>query len=131
VLLSLEGKFFVVELEYLAGFLLPVEEFFMLVSEDFSCSTWPSSSATQQQHSGSRLPLDLQQLADKSSGVPLFLLRRSLFFHTKSSPFACNSWISLWYLAKAASSFDYTAAACFRDFTSCSSSASARSTVSP
>jgi hypothetical protein len=26
VLLALEGKFFVVELEYLAGFLLPVEE---------------------------------------------------------------------------------------------------------
>jgi hypothetical protein len=24
----------------------------MLVSEDFSCSTWPSSSATQQQYSG-------------------------------------------------------------------------------
>jgi hypothetical protein len=26
VLLALEGKFFVVELEYLAGFLLPIEE---------------------------------------------------------------------------------------------------------
>jgi hypothetical protein len=38
---------------------------------------------------------------------------------------------SLWYLAKAASSFDCMAAACFRDFASCSSSASAQSTVSP
>jgi hypothetical protein len=28
VLLALEGKFFVVDLEYLAGFLLPVEEIF-------------------------------------------------------------------------------------------------------
>jgi hypothetical protein len=34
-------------------------------------------------------------------------------------------------LAKAVSSFDYMAAACFRDFTSCSSNVSARSTASP
>jgi hypothetical protein len=46
-------------------------------------------------------------------------------------PFACNSWTLLWYLAKAASSFDCMAAACFRDFTSCSSSVSAQSTASP
>jgi hypothetical protein len=65
-----------------------------------------------------RLPLDLQQLPNKSNGVPLFLLRRLLFFRTKSSPFACNSWVSLWYLAKAASSLSYMAAACFRDFKS-------------
>jgi hypothetical protein len=61
----------------------------------------------------------------------LFLLRSDLFFRTKSSPFSCISWMSLWYLVKAASNFDYIAAACFRDFTSWSSSASARSTASP
>jgi hypothetical protein len=48
----------------------------------------------------------------------LFLLQRDLFFRTKSPLFACISWMSLWYLAKAVSSFDYMAAACFRDFTS-------------
>jgi hypothetical protein len=42
-----------------------------------------------------RLPLNVQQLPDKTSGVPLFLLRRLLFFRTKSSPFVCNSWTSL------------------------------------
>jgi hypothetical protein len=65
-----------------------------------------------------RLPLDLQQLPNKSSSVPLFLLWRPLFFRTKSSPFACSSWISLCYLAKAASSLACMAAACFRDFKS-------------
>jgi hypothetical protein len=75
--------------------------------------------------------VDLQHVPDKFRGIPLFLLRRPLFFRTKSSPFACNSKTSLWYLAKTASSFDYMAAACFRDFTSCSSRASARSTASP
>jgi hypothetical protein len=53
------------------------------------------------------------------------LLRRDLFFRTKSSLFACISWTSLWYLAKAVSSFYCMAAACFRDFTSCSSNVSA------
>jgi hypothetical protein len=61
----------------------------------------------------------------------LFLLRSDLFFRTKSSLFACISWISLWYLTKAISSLDYMAAACFRDFTSWSSNVSARSTASP
>jgi hypothetical protein len=54
-----------------------------------------------------------------------------LFFRTRSSLFACISWTSLWYLAKAVSNFDYMATVCFRDFASSSSKASARSTASP
>jgi hypothetical protein len=56
----------------------------MSTSEAFSCSTRVSSSAIN----NSRLDHYI---------VPLFLLRRDLFFRTSSSLFACMSWISLWY----------------------------------
>jgi hypothetical protein len=64
-------------------------------------------------HSGSDyfkvLPISTQQ----DNVVPLFFLRRDLFFRTRSLLFTCISWTSLWYLAKVVSSFDYVAAACF------------------
>jgi hypothetical protein len=48
------------------------------------------------------LPKNTRQV----SGIHLFLLRRDLFLRTISSLFACISWTSLWYWAKAPSSFD-------------------------
>jgi hypothetical protein len=95
VLLALEGKFFVVELEYLAGFLLPVEEILHARLRGLQLLHLALKLCNTAKVQRVRLPLDLQQLPDKSNGVPLFLLRRILFFRTKSSPFACNSWTSL------------------------------------
>jgi hypothetical protein len=118
VLLALEGKFFIVELEYLAGLLLPVKEVLHTCLRGLQLLHLALKLCKYNKAQRVRLPLDLQQLPNKSSGVPLFLLRRVLLFRTKSSPFACNSWISLWYLAKAVSSLDCMAAACFRDFKS-------------
>jgi hypothetical protein len=45
VLIALVSQLLIIIFKYLAGLLLPVEEFFMSTSEAFSCSTWVSSSA--------------------------------------------------------------------------------------
>jgi hypothetical protein len=73
-------------------------------SEALSCSTRISSSAINKaglDHCKTP-PMGTQQ----DNNAPLFLLRSHLFFRTNSSLFAYMSWTSLWYWAKAPSSFD-------------------------
>jgi hypothetical protein len=128
VLLALVSKLLIIKLQYLAGLLLPVEDVLQISFRSLQL-IYSRLKLCNNKAQWVRLPLDLQQVPNKTSRVPLFLLRRDLFFRTKSSLFACISWMLLRYLAKAVSSFDYMATVCFQAFAS-SSNASARSTVS-
>jgi hypothetical protein len=118
VLVALEGKFFIVELEYLAGLLLPVEEVLHTCLGGLQLLHLGLKLCNTTRCSGLDYLSTSKQLPNKPSGIPLFLLRSILFLRTKSSLFACMSWTSLWYLEKAVSSLDCMAAACFRDFKS-------------
>jgi hypothetical protein len=113
VLIALVSKLLIIILQYLAGLLLPVEKVLQISVRSLQLIYSSLKLCNQQSTAGqttSRPPISTQQ----DNGVPLFLLRRDLFFRTKSSLFTCISWTSLWYLETAVSSFDCMAAACFR-----------------
>jgi hypothetical protein len=71
----------------------------MSTFEAFSCLTRVSSSAINKVGLDHFKPPPMGTQQDSSA--PLFLLRSDLFFRTNSSLFACMSWTSLWYWAKA------------------------------
>jgi hypothetical protein len=77
----------------------------MSTSETLSCSTRVSSSVINKARRVRLLQATSNGYSTRQH-VPLFLLRSDLFFYTSSSLFACISWTSLWYWAKAPSRFD-------------------------
>jgi hypothetical protein len=95
VLLALVSKLLIIVLQYLAGLLLPVEEVLQIGLLGLQLIDASLKLCNQQRHSGSDY-LKLPSTSTRQGGrVPLFLLRRDLFFRTRSSLFAYISWMSL------------------------------------
>jgi hypothetical protein len=91
VLVALVSKLLIIVLQYLAGLLLSVEEVLQISLLSLQLINLGLKLCNQQRQSGSDY-LKLPSTSTRQGGrVPLFLLRGDLFFHTRSSFFACMS----------------------------------------